>query len=146
VANDGASRVSRLLSTHPRSTLPSHPVLDSPLFYHPAFLAFCTASFACPHPSHHDRGLEGENMLEQLGSLSEATSQPCDICTPEPDWLSLVNVIRNPPSTLSLEWVQRQREASGGCAGLHCSLSSPAGITSSLLVNARNVTLFAFNT
>jgi hypothetical protein len=43
-------------------------------------------------------------MLEQLGSLSEATSQPCDICAPEPDWLSLVNVIRNPPSTPSLEW------------------------------------------
>jgi hypothetical protein len=33
------------------------------LLYHPAFLAFCTASFACPHPSHHDRGLEGANML-----------------------------------------------------------------------------------
>src|SRR5271154_4138661 len=38
-----------------------------------AVLAFCTASFACPYLSHHDRGLEGEALL------SEATSQPCDI-------------------------------------------------------------------
>jgi hypothetical protein len=45
------------------------------LVLHLAPLGFCTASFACPHPSHHDRGLEGEtcrtyclaHILDPLG-------------------------------------------------------------------------------
>ena len=36
------------------------------LVLHLAPLGFCTASFACPHPLHHDRGLEGETCLNLL--------------------------------------------------------------------------------
>lgn len=141
--SDGASRVSRLLSTHRRSTSISSRLgfaLDSPLFNHPAFLAFCTASFACPHLSHHDRGLEGGTCFEQLGSLSEATSQPYDSALRgQIGCLRLMSL--EIPQARRPGVVQRQREASGGCAGLHVALVITTGITSSLLVNARNVTL-----
>lgn len=72
-------------SQHIPDPLPSHPALDS-LFCHPAFLAFCTASFACPHPSHHDRGLTFRSNFPAMRHY----------CAPEPDWLFLVNAIRNP--------------------------------------------------
>jgi hypothetical protein len=62
--------------------------LDSP-YLELGVLGFCTASFDRPHQLQHDRGFEGKTR----------SNFPVRHCAPVPDWLSPVNVIRNPQST-----------------------------------------------
>jgi hypothetical protein len=112
--DDGASRVHAFLPTC-QIHFQWHPALDSP-----CCITRRSWLFAQPPSLVHTRctttgDLRGENMLEP-----EATPQ-CDIALRSQIgclWLMPLEI----PQARRPGVVQRQREASGGCAGLHLAL------------------------